>query len=198
MTVILITILMLVIFGALGYWAKRAFGCCCHECGRKMLPFRQLSNEDRGGILAYFRSFEDRELDTDGVFVCENCHLVYDDFSGERRSMEGDDKSICKTCNTFGVWYMGPLMNSGVLARFQKQNRALVERIECLRCQRNPSGLWDCIGCDTKVKVTGCRNCYTIYAWMSVHGSRYKFLVLLTNKEVLKKAVDSKWGLFEV
>lgn len=36
---IILTILIIVILGTFGRWAKGFFGCCCHECGTKMQPF---------------------------------------------------------------------------------------------------------------------------------------------------------------
>ena len=197
MELIFLAFFILLALGIVGRWMAGRFGCCCHICGRRMLPFHKLSAEDQGDILGYFRGFEDREPDTEGIFICDHCCIVYDDFSGERRSMEGDDRSICKVCNTPGVWYMGTQVNTEDIQGFRDENRALVDRIECLQCKRNPSGIWDCMACDTKMKVTGCRKCYTLYAWMSVHGSRYKFHVPLSDKETLKQAMDSRWGLFE-
>ena len=49
-----------------------------------MQPFEKLSNGDKSDILAYFKRFEDREPDVEGIFVCNNCLIVYDDFSGRK------------------------------------------------------------------------------------------------------------------
>ena len=162
-----------------------------------MQPFEKLPDNDKSDILEYFRRFEDREPDVEGIFACGHCLLVYDDFSGEKRSMDGDEMSFCKVCNSYGVSYIGP-MSPDDLEKFQERNKNLIEQIECLRCQRKPMGIWDCVPCDTDIKVTACRRCYSIYAQMPVNGSRYRFQVLLSDKGVVKKSPDSRWGVFEV
>ena len=194
---IILTILIIVILGTFGRWAKGFFGCCCHECGTKMQPFEKLPDSDKSDILEYFRRFENREPDEEGIFACGHCLLVYDDFSGEKRTMDGDEKSFCKVCNSAGVSYIGPMVVSGELEKFQERNKNLIEQIECLRCQRKPSGVWDCIPCDTEIKITACRRCFSVYAQMPVNGSRYRFHVLLSDREIIKDSADSKWGLFE-
>ena len=193
---IILTVLIIVFLVIGGRWAKNFFGCCCHECGTKMQPFEKLSDSDKSDILEYFRRFEDRKPDEEGIFACGNCLLVYDDFSGEKRTMDGDEMSFCKVCNSAGVSYIGP-MSSGDLEKFQKRNKNLIEQIECLRCKRKPAGFWDCIPCDTEFKITACRRCYSIYAQMPVNGSRYRFHVLLSDREIIKDSPDSRWGLFE-
>ena len=121
--IIIFSIAIILVIGIGGRWAKNAFGCCCHECGSKMQPFEKLSDGDKSDILAYFRRFEDREPDEDGIFACPNCLLVYDDFSGEKRTMDGDERSFCKACNAPGVSYIGPMVASGELGEFQKRNK---------------------------------------------------------------------------
>ena len=194
---IIMTVLIIVFLVIGGRWAKNFFGCCCHECGTKMQPFEKLPDSDKSDILEYFRRFEDREPDVEGIFACGNCLMVYDDFSGEKRTMDGDEMSFCKVCNSYGVSYIGPMVASGELEKFQERNKNLIEQIECLRCQRKPLGIWDCIPCDTEVKITTCRRCYSIYAQMPANGSRYRFHVLLSDREIIKDSPDSKWGLFE-
>ena len=161
-----------------------------------MQPYEKLSDSDKSDILEYFRRFEDREPDVEGIFACGNCLLVYDDFSGEKRTMDGDEMSFCKVCNSSGVSYIGP-MSSGDLEKFQERNKNRIEQIECLRCKRKPMGIWDCVPCDTEIKITACRRCYSIYAQMPVNGSRYRFQVLLSDKTIIKDSPDSRWGLFE-
>ncbi|MYD63439.1 MAG: hypothetical protein F4W91_20585 [Gemmatimonadetes bacterium] len=193
---IILTILIIVFLVIGGRWAKNFFGCCCHECGTKMQPFEKLPDSDKSDILDYFRRFEDREPDVEGIFACGHCLLVYDDFSGEKRTMDGDERSFCKVCNSAGVSYIGP-MSSGDMEKFQERNKHLIEQIECLRCKRNPMGIWDCVPCDTDIKVTACRRCYSIYAQMPVNGSRYRFQVQLSDNTIIKESPDSKWGVFE-
>ena len=193
---IILIIIFIVVLGTFGRWAKNFFGCCCHECGTKMQPFEKLPDSDKSDILEYFKRFEDREPDVEGIFACGHCLLVYDDFSGEKRTMDGDERSFCKVCNSAGVSYIGP-MSSGDMEKFQERNKHLIEQIECLRCKRNPMGIWDCVPCDTDIKVTACRRCYSIYAQMPVNGSRYRFQVLLSDNTIIKESPDSKWGVFE-
>ena len=193
---IILIIIIIVVLGTFGRWAKNFFGCCCHECGTKMQPFEKLPDSDKSDILEYFKRFEDREPDVEGIFACGHCLLVYDDFSGEKRTMDGDERSFCKVCNSAGVSYIGP-MSSGDMEKFQERNKHLIEQIECLRCKRNPMGIWDCVPCDTDIKVTACRRCYSIYAQMPVNGSRYRFQVLLSDNTIIKESPDSKWGVFE-
>ncbi len=190
---IILFVLIIVVLGIAGRWAKNFFGCCCHECGTKMQPFEKLPDDDKADILEYFRRFEDREPREEGIFACGNCRLVYDDFSGEESSMDGDEMSFCKVCHSYGVSYIGPMVASGELEKFQERNKNLIEQIECLRCQRKPMGEYDCVPCDTEIKITACRRCYSLYAQMFVNGSRYRFQVLLSDKGVVKKSPDSKW-----
>jgi hypothetical protein len=196
MGLILGGLLLLVAVFALGLGFRRmvgAFGCGCHRCGTKMKAFRSLLMEDRQDILSYFMSYENREPDTSAIYVCEPCGVVYDDFSGEARSMDGDDRSICKICNTPFVWYMGLLTGPEMVA-FRDANERLIEGAECLRCERNPADIWGCITCDTNMKVMGCTRCQTLYSWMSIYGSKFRYLVPLTDKSVIKKGQDPTWG----
>ena len=183
--IIMIT-LIIVFLGIGGLWAKRFFGYSCEECGSKIQPYEKLSDNDKADILEYFRRFEDCEPDVEGIFACGNCRLVYDDFSGW----------YCKECHSAGVSYIGA-MAPNELVKLQERNKNLIEQIECLRCKRKPAGRWDCILCDTQIKITACRRCYSIHAKIPVNGSRYRFHVLLSDREIIKDSADSKWGLFE-
>ncbi len=73
--IIMITLVIVVLVLG-GWWAKSTFGCCCHECGSKMRPFEKLSDGDKSDILAYFRRFEDREPDEEGIFEGNNQRLT--------------------------------------------------------------------------------------------------------------------------
>ena len=48
----------------------------------------------------------------------------------------------------------------------------------------------DCIFCNTEIKVTGCRACHTLYTWATYKGGKYKYLVPLTDRAVLKDCKD--------
>ena len=184
---IIMTILIIVILGIGGRLAKSFFGYSCQECGSKIQPFEKLPDDDKADILEYFRRFEDREPDVEYISVCGNCQLVYGDFSGW----------YCKVCHSEGLEYIGAMVAPGELVKYQERNKNLIEQIECLRCKRKPMGCWDCIPCDTEFKITACRRCYSIYAQMPVNGSRYRFHVLLSDREIIKDSPDSRWGLFE-
>ena len=184
--IIMIT-LVIVVLGIGGLWAKRFFGDSCEQCGSKLQPFEKLSDDDKADILAYFRRFEDREPDVEYISVCGNCLVVYDDFS----------KLSCKVCHSAGLSYIGAMASPNEWVKFQERNKNLIEQVECLRCKRKPMGRWDCILCDTEIKITACRRCYSIYAQMPVNGSRYSFHVLLSDREIIKKSPGSKWRVFE-
>jgi len=156
--------------------------------------FRKLAPDQQADILHYFRIREKRDPDTSAVFVCNHCLKVYDDFSGEKTSMSGDDRSMCKICNSPSVWYLGDAILTGEIGRFREQNTKLIKETECLRCERKPKGSLDCALCDTVVKLTGCRSCHTLYQWRQVESSQYKFLVPLTDKAILQHCSDQTLG----
>ena len=69
----------------------------------------------------YFLQHEGRDPDWSAMFAYLNCMTLYDDFSGEKRSMDIDfmvARSFCKVCN-------GLIMDCSLL----KSN------IECTRCR---------------------------------------------------------------
>lgn len=78
-------------------------GMPCTFCeNRRTTPFSELPEQDKKNLLEYFQTYEKRAPDRDGIFVCENCKIVYDDFSGEKKSMETDlwgPRTFCKVCN---------------------------------------------------------------------------------------------------
>jgi hypothetical protein len=155
----------------------------------------ELAPEQQQEVVRYFRLHEKRDPDESAIFVCDRCCMVYDDFSGEKKSMSGDDRSICKVCGAPSVWYLGDAVRTGRLPEFVEANPELVEGIECLRCERGGIGTSAaCVFCDTAVKVTGCRRCQTLYAWRQPESSKYRFLVPLTDKPILQRCVDRSMG----
>jgi len=101
---------LIVIGGLLGIgvgiflgFVKNKIGMPCTFCkNRRVTPFRELSENDQQNLLTYFHTQEKRAPDQDGIFVCQNCKIVYDDFSGEKKSMESDrwgPRTFCKVCN---------------------------------------------------------------------------------------------------
>ncbi len=75
-------------------WLVAKVGCNCHRCGKRMQTWNALANDARKQIMAYFENHEKRTPATTSIFVCAACRFVYDDFSGERLSMDGSDKSF--------------------------------------------------------------------------------------------------------
>lgn len=165
-------------------------GAPCDRCGTRLKPLSDLATDERAEIMQHYRRAEKRQLAEEAVFLCRNCQRVHDDFSGVRRSMTGDAQSICKVCGAPYVRYLGPLKITGTLQEFATENADQVEQIECLRCQRPTP---DCVFCDTPVKVTGCRNCRTIYAWQ--RDGKFEYRVALTEKPLLQTAEDRTGGL---
>ena len=171
----------------------RKIGCNCHECGRRMAFFNEVGDDDQREILRYFEEFEKRTPDTSGMFVCCHCGIVYDDFSGEKRSMAGDLTSYCKVCNGL-VAPMDRYVMRGLLPEFRKANPELAEKgADCLNCGRKPI-IGDCVFCDAKLKLFGCHKCAAVYAWMPATGGQLKFLVPLTDKELLDRVSDIYLG----
>ncbi len=88
---------------------KRLIGCPCQFCeNNRMTSWDELDLRQQDVLLRYFKSCEGREPDTSAVFVCKKCGTVFDDFSGEKRSMERDMGSgcttWCKVCNGIVVY----------------------------------------------------------------------------------------------
>ena len=75
--------------------------------------FDELPDQEKDQILSYFKEHERRTPDTTAIFVCLHCRIVYDDFSGEKRSMEGDTRSICKVCQSPSVDHLGVQVVTG-------------------------------------------------------------------------------------
>lgn len=98
--------------GALGLLLKKFFGCPCQFCKNNRMTFwRELDVMEQEAIRRYFRGHEKRNPDTSAVFLCRKCGTVFDDFSGERRSLERDMgagcTTWCKVCNSV-VTYCDP------------------------------------------------------------------------------------------
>jgi len=76
----------------------------CQFCkNQRITRFKDLPDDLQHKIMHYFRFREKREPDTDGVFVCQECKTVFDDFSGEKKSGDIDNfgnMTWCKVCNT--------------------------------------------------------------------------------------------------
>ena len=187
---IVLIVLALLSFILISKLAVRKIGCNCHECGKRMAYFDEMDEEDQREILAYFRDYEEREPDTSAIYVCRTCEFVYDDFSGEQRSMEGDERSYCKVCNGF-VMYMGSYIRRGWYQRFREANAELTKTgVECLNCRRSDR----CMLCDTERKLFGCHQCLALYAWVPVGERGFKFFVPLAKRELLERVSEIGLG----
>ena len=102
----LLLLVIAVLVGAigLGFLLKKlvlAVAFPCRFCGRKLKAFAYLSDEDQYNILAYFRDHENRDPNTDRVFVCLNCRVVHDDFSPQEEEAEFRGRfTVCKICGS--------------------------------------------------------------------------------------------------
>ncbi len=181
-----ITVLLsLVIMVGLLAWLIKKVGCNCHECGERMDTYEELSSEQQRVIRRYFREEEGRRPDFSAIFVCPHCHFVYDDFSGEKRSMEGDERSYCKVCGRPSVRYM----YSAGLRRgrdvFREAYPELADEYECLRCGGDRIG--DCVMCDTEPKLFACSRCITLYRWFSPDDTELKFMRPITDETLVEE-----------
>jgi len=183
----LAVITALLVIGLVTRWLVRKVGCNCHICGRRMAFFNELTPDEQSQVTSYFEKYESRFPDTSALFACRNCRIVYDDFSGEKRSMAGDNRSFCKVCGSPSVFYMWFPMLRGLTGTFRKKYKDLIEVSECLRCKRHPISKGSCVMCDTPVKVLGCWFCQTLYMWKAVDGTTFKFLVPLTEERILDR-----------
>ena len=177
----------LVLIGGILLFARAMvsrIGCDCHRCGLRMKEVNRLTATERAEIASYFTQVEGRQANAEKMFACYRCRIVYDDFSGEKRSMDGDNVSFCKVCGLGGVSFMGHLVNSGEVLQFRQKYPDMIGQIECLHCQRNPLGCGTCVFCDSESKVTGCRHCNTLYRWTTGPRGDWKFLATLTPERV--------------
>ena len=192
MEVFLLMVLLLGLSLVAMRWTKGKLSAC-HVCGTGMIPFLDLPEQDQSEILDGLGKVQDRSPNQELTAVCSNCHIVNDPFA-KRSTAPG---SFCKQCGSAGVEHMAPFVISGELATFQTQNQGASEWIECLRCERSPSGIHACLGCDTPIRIVGCRSCHTIFARLSVTGSRFRLLVPISDKESVQTALEDEFRRLE-
>lgn len=139
-------------------WALKKFWIAgmdfpCTLCGTGTArPLRALSDADRQTVLRYFRQCEDREPDAEGIFVCENCHTVYDDFSGEKGSRTPDLVSV-------------PNPRTG------QEDLKVGFICFCKRCELKM------MGNTPKYGPIVCRECKTAHEWREFERTGYTFLM---------------------
>lgn len=100
--IVAVAAILAVITVILKFWVRR-MSLPCQFCRNvRVSLFRELPPDVQTSILSYFREYERREPDAEGLFVCRDCKTVFDDFSGEKMSREVDaiqPRHICKVCN---------------------------------------------------------------------------------------------------
>jgi len=174
----------------------RRVGCACGICGNRMLFFDELVPDDQQEIVSYFKTYEDRRPDTKKLLACATCRIVYDEFSGERRKLDGDDYFYCKICNGI-VMPLAEFIRDGKLKALVEANpRAADLDLECLRCERNPYYRDDCMACDTPRPVYACSGCPTLYTWITTPRGWFRFFAPLNNESVLHRVQELiEWDL---
>lgn len=189
--VLLVGGMILVLMGLLAYVFVRKVGCNCPECSVRMAFFSEVPEEEKREILDYFEKYESRRPREDRLLVCPKCGLVYDDFSGEGRSLDADERSECKVCGK-SVEVMAQYIISGEITQMREANPEIKAlNIECLNCRRRVITEADCTLCDTPNKLYACRACRTFYAWIRPHKSRrHKFFAALTKDRLLDQAPE--------
>jgi hypothetical protein len=154
---------------ALGFLLKRlvrAIGMPCQFCdNNKLTYFDKLPLNTRVAILSYFREREKRTPDTDGLFICLNCHTVHDDFSGEKRSWDTD--------------YAAGVGPSGI------PELKASARTFCKVCNRL------IYGCDPGRDDIHCEFCGTHYQWQVHEPSDFRFFMPPEDAQVLERCKDS-------
>jgi len=134
-------------------------GCPCQFCdNRKITPFKKLPLDLQRNILDYFREYERREPDTSAVFACQECRTVFDDFSGEKRSMDTDVDHT----------------------RLSGDKGHYTCKAYCKVCSSLMSG------CDPDVNEIKCPRCGTAYVWNTHEKSRFRFLRPPPDAELLE------------
>jgi hypothetical protein len=100
---ILILIAGFIVLVAAVNFTVEFIGVHCQFCVKqKLIPFKKLSVTQQQSILHYFEIYEKRMPAVNSIFVCSTCKSVFDDFSGEKRSMDIDAITCrvwCKVCN---------------------------------------------------------------------------------------------------
>ncbi len=132
-------------------WIVSRMGVMCSFCGHpRTKPIRELSESDRAEVLSYFREYENRTPELAGMFVCPQCGVVCDDFSGEKHSRELDGG-----CPPSGEFL--PVGVSGC-------------RAFCKNCGDQMLGIAK-VGLDLE-----CRHCKTVHTWQKWQDGKYTYL----------------------
>jgi len=139
-------------------------GIICQFCGDiDCKVWDRVADDVKVRILEYFRSYEKRSPDTSGIFVCDECKTVFDDFSGERASRDVDSVTVSRGLHT----------------------RSIVTcRTWCKVCNSLMQS------CDPDNPSIRCRTCGTGYEWKTHEESGYRFLMPPENAKILERCDD--------
>ena len=183
------------------WYLVKHFGHRCHRCDGRVEDLARLPDLDQRQILLYLERHHDHHPEPKAIHVCSRCHAVYDDnrvvgktqgyghlisgaFSSFVREHGVCDEQYvlrCSVCGELTVRQMGDLVGFAMLKKYREglcaDNAALVEKLECLRCERRPVSGQSCVKCDTTVKIEGCLNCHWLHFWYPIPEGPYRFLV---------------------
>jgi hypothetical protein len=160
---IVFSIVLLAVVIVFVKWLMRT-AIMCQFCGNPDCKvWDRVPQAQRDSILSYFREHEKREPDTSGIFVCDKCNTVFDDFSGEKANREVDVGSAGR----------GPRGRSIVTCRSW-----------CKVCNNMMQG------CDPDNENIRCRSCGTHYEWRTHDRSGYRFLMPPEDAVILKQCTD--------
>ena len=105
-TLVLYSLAAFVAIMGIGKLLIQMVGIPCSYCrNMRLTAFKKLDHPTQNALLTYFQQRERRVPVAAAIFVCQECQLVYDDFSGEKRSRDIDDRltggmrTFCKVCN---------------------------------------------------------------------------------------------------
>ena len=139
-------------------------GLMCQFCGATDVKvWGRLNDRQQKTINEYFMSHERRQPDTAGVFVCDACKTVFDDFSGEKGNREVDSVVV-------GV---GP-----------KAKGLVTCKAWCKVCNSMM------LSCDPDNDNIHCRTCGTHYEWKTHAASGYRFLMPPEGADILARCSD--------
>jgi len=139
-------------------------GIMCQFCGDDDCKvWDRVADDVKVVILEYFTSYEKRDPDTSGIFVCDQCKTVFDDFSGEKASREVDSATVVRGYQT----------------------KSLVTcRTWCKVCNSLLQF------CDPDNPDIRCRKCGTAYEWKTHEKSGYRFLMPPEDAQVKERCND--------
>lgn len=160
MHVVIIGVVGLSLLIVLVFFAVRYTPVYCSHCYKKLQRWRDVTEEQKLSIRNFIKEQEDRTVDESAVFVCQHCHHVFDDFSGEKRSPEVD--------------------------RTYQVHGRMVSSMRCI-CKICGVLMMDCSPNSPEIQ---CQKCETQYTWKLDEKSGLKFLIREGDRKVLDGSKD--------